>query len=447
MRDDDGLLTELYNALEGQPSSIFLHELILEGWVEAGDQDMARETAMMSMSLDPNNAIGNRYLKRRGAAGSRRQPKMASPPPQKTTSKSHQVPRSAAILETEEQRNEAERTLEAGYKELMLVARILKEEVRGLSEMEHTTSEHLDGQSSGSPFDNPGLGDMLSVMEAISGGDISVAVPMPQPLSVQELARAIKKSPGQIEELIAEDFENVNGWASSQNEGITTDEKRQRVLKRMHLLEAALPESMEKEIAAAFAHFERDQLNKRYANDETMYGDRVEDIPRGRFMVTEDNYAWDMEELSKALEVNSGVMRNPLSKQLFSQADIKKILAHPLGRQLRQLQLSQSKLKKGVRPATIEKIQKLGQVMLADQSEDAGPSREAMDEFLGFVVTLPDSEQKTINSLKIAATDRHTGQPYDYTIGESVKDAKANTTCFHKVGDYLTQAAKYLRKG
>jgi len=119
---------------------------------------------------------------------------------------------------------------------------------------------------------------------------------------------------------------------------------------------------------------------------------------------------------------------------MFSESDIRKILAHPLGQSLRPLRMAQSQLKSGVRPATIDRVSKLGSIMLADQSSDAGPSRVAMDEFLAYTVTLPEQEQRTINLLKIPATDRNTGQPYDYSIGTSVRDAKANTTCFHKVG-------------
>ena len=118
---------------------------------------------------------------------------------------------------------------------------------------------------------------------------------------------------------------------------------------------------------------------------------------------------------------------------MFSESDIRKILAHPQGQWLKPLQIEQSQLKGGARPKTIDWVQKLGRIMLEDQSTTAAPSRQAMDEFLAYVVTLPESEQRTINSLKIPAKDSHTGQAFDYTIGESVRDAKANTTCFHKV--------------
>jgi hypothetical protein len=104
-----------------------------------------------------------------------------------------------------------------------------------------------------------------------------------------------------------------------------------------------------------------------------MLGDMIEDIPKLNFFVSEDNYAWDMDERAQAIASNHGVMRNPLSRQMFSELDIRMILAHPLGQRLKPLQMAQSQLKKGVRPATIDRIEKPGRIMLADQGVDAAP--------------------------------------------------------------------------
>lgn len=241
------------------------------------------------------------------------------------------------------------------------------------------------------------------------------------------------ETPRKVQELILEDFESIFHWATCQNPPLELGGIRERLVKRKTLLDAALPESMQQFSAEALTHVEREYLGKTYVNSETMLGDKVEDIPRQNFFVSEDNYAWDMDELAQALASNDGVMRNPLSREMFSESDIGKILAHPLGQRLKPLQMAQSELKKGIRAATIDRIAALGGTMLADQSADAAPSRQGIDEFIAYVATLPQSEQNTINSLKIPATDRHTGQPFDYTIGDSVRDAKANTTCFHKV--------------
>jgi len=41
-------------------------------------------------------------------------------------------------------------------------------------------------------------------------------------------------------------------------------------------------------------HLEHEIFDKNYVNTETMFGDEVADIPRERFLCTEDGYAWDM---------------------------------------------------------------------------------------------------------------------------------------------------------
>jgi hypothetical protein len=278
-------------------------------------------------------------------------------------------------------------------------------------------------------------GEILAKLDSIAAGNVSAAVKR-QPQSVRGVARDIRDSPGRCLELIIDDFNEIITWEEGRSSSLTNDERRERLVRRKALLQAALPPNLRQHADDAMRHVERERLKKKYVNSETMLKDSIDDIPKHRFFVSEDNYAWDMSELAQCLEVNDGVMRNPLSRQMFSEDDIRRIMAHPLAQQLKPLQLAQRELKKGVRPQTIERVAKLGSVMLADQSADMAPSREAIDEFLGYIATLPDSEQKTVNALKIPAKDR-TGQPFDYTIGESVRDAKANTTCFHKVGHIM----------
>jgi len=118
---------------------------------------------------------------------------------------------------------------------------------------------------------------------------------------------------------------------------------------------------------------------------------------------------------------------------MISELDVRAILAHPRGQKLKSMQLEQSALKKGIRPDTIDRVARPAGLLLADQSDSAAPSRQAVDEFLAYVATLPDTEQKTINSLKIDARDSQARQAYDYTIGQAIADAKGNMTCFHKL--------------
>jgi hypothetical protein len=177
-----------------------------------------------------------------------------------------------------------------------------------------------------------------------------------------------------------------------------------------------------------------------------MYGDPVSEIPRERFWVSEDGYPWDMEELAQAITSNGGVIRNPLSRQLFTPVDVKAIVSHRLGKPLAALQLAQSELSKGVRPKTIEHLANMSSILLSDNSADQMASRHVIDEFLAYVATLPEAEQNALDGLRVPARDSHTGQAFDSSIGEAVRDAQGNRVCIHKIGDFLGQAAKHLRQ-
>ncbi len=139
-------------------------------------------------------------------------------------------------------------------------------------------------------------------------------------------------------------------------------------------------------------------------------------------------------------------MRNPLSRNMFTVNDIRAIVAHPLGKHLAALEMEQKSLSQGVRPKTISEIEKLATVLLEDMSEDAMESRKVVDLFLAYTATLPASEQKALDELRVPAKDSHTGQGYDTSIGEAVRDAQGNRVCFHKTGDFLRQAASHLQK-
>ncbi|KAF4625146.1 hypothetical protein G7Y89_g13023 [Cudoniella acicularis] len=392
-------LIELYEALDEQPSSVEVHENLLKVWERFGDKDMASGIASALTAIDPSNQAARRYLQNRQGKMS------AAKPPSATDSVLKRTPR------TEEDWLSAEKRLEEGYQSLKVEARLLREEIEAI----HKLGGILANDE-----------EVLSNLQAISEGRINAAVPIAQPLSARETAKAIMETPNRYPPL-------------------EPDAIRERLVRRKVLLQAALPESMEELSVSALAHIEREHLQKTYVNSETMLGDKIADIPKSNFFVSEDNYAWDMWELAQAIASNDGVMRNPLSKQMFSESDIRMIINHPLGKALKPLQIAQNQLKKGVRPVTIDWIAKLGRIMLEDQSVDTLPSRKAIDEFQAYVATLPEAEQKAISLLKIETSDGHTGQPFDYTIWESVRDAVANVTCFHKVGDFLCQAATYLK--
>jgi hypothetical protein len=92
-------------------------------------------------------------------------------------------------------------------------------------------------------------------------------------------------------------------------------------------------------------------------------------------------------ELVQAIQANGGVLRNPLSREMFTPADVKGILHHPTGQSLAALRVEQREMSKGVRSETIIRMEKLSAVLLADQSSDTLPSRKAVDEFLLYIAT------------------------------------------------------------
>jgi hypothetical protein len=224
------------------------------------------------------------------------------------------------------------------------------------------------------------------------------------------------------------------------------DSVRESLAKRVRALTASLPENLQHYASSALMHVEHEVLQRTYVCDETMLGDPISEVPRAHFWVSEDGYAWDMEELAQALASNGGVMRNPLSKKMFTSSDIRAIVQHPLGSRLAALRVEQSKLSKGVRTDTISRLEKLSAVFLADMSEDQLTSRHALEEFSAYLATLPQSEQNALDKLRVPAHDSHTGQPFDTSIGEAVRDAQGNKVCVHKTGDLLAQAARHLRQ-
>lgn len=101
-------------------------------------------------------------------------------------------------------------------------------------------------------------------------------------------------------------------------------------------------------------------------------------------------------------------MRNPLSKQMFTIEDVRELLEHPLGQCLQALQLDQSKLSQGIRPKTIDELDNMSKILLADMSDDQIQSRDVLDSFMAYLATLPLSEQEALDKLRIPAIDSHT---------------------------------------
>ncbi|CBX96886.1 hypothetical protein LEMA_P100170.1 [Plenodomus lingam JN3] len=290
----------------------------------------------------------------------------------------------------------------------------------------------------------------ISRIEVLAhGGKPNSSLKAEPPSSVRSVARKAKDYPTDATDILVMDLEHAMKWMRAsydKQSDADNDNIREFLVKRKNMLADALPDQLKIHCDLALMHMEHEHLGRNYANTETMLMDSVRDIPRENFYVTEDNYAWDLSELVDAIKANSGVLRNPLSKEMFTPHDIKGILMHPLGRPISALAVAQHEMSKGIRIATIEKMEALAKILLEDQSSETLPSRVAVDEFLAYIATLPELEQKAIDEFKCPAKDSHTGQSYDFSIGESVRDAKGNRVCFHKTGDFITQAAAYLRQ-
>jgi hypothetical protein len=456
---DMTLLNELYEEIENRPPALEARKLLIQQCMEAGWVDAARDAVKALLNLDPYDEDAHGWADILSEDESAQSQSQNIPTPGPTSR-----PPPPSIPDNIEA---AQRELVHGYAALRTrAAKLLRENylVRDLAKHHDPPAPEKDTKGKRTSSFMNVLGSIFSVakkkeatassrtemhiqnLSDIVDGRISSVVRVRQPGSAQSVARAMEKDPEKAVDIAVEDLEDMARWLRSQPGHLDNDAVREALVKRVGMLSSALSEGMKKHASLALMHVEHEFLHRTYVCDETMYGDKVADIPRARFLATEDGYPWDMEELSQAIQSNSGVMRNPLSRQMFTTDDIRMILQHPLGKDLAALGVEQGKLSKGVRPKTIEELEKMSVILLEDMSEDQMASRHVLDHFLGYVATLPESEQNALNKLRVPAKDSHTRQAFDTTIGQAVRDAKANVVCIHKIGDFLQQAARHLKK-
>lgn len=426
------LINDLYEEIENRPPAIEARRLLIQHCLTAGWDDAARDAVQALLRLAPTD-----YEAKAWAIA------LNIDETTKITSPLKEQPEDffPAIHEDTEM---AKVELFQGYEKLRLDAKRLRNEVALLRSL---ASEVRDDSSSTTILSKR-LDTHWQNLNKLSSGRVSTVLRVQQLRSTRAVARDMESNPGNAMNIALNDLEDFALWLRSpaQPKTIDDDGLREALVKRVRIIASTLPEALRPEATTAQMHAEHEIVRRTYVNDETMYGDAIPDIPRANFLVTDDGYAWDMEELVQAITSAKGVMRNPLSKQMFTTNDIKSIVNHPLGRGLRALQIEQSKLSKGVRPKTIEEMEKMANVLLADMSEDQLVSRNAVDAFLAYVATLPDGEQKALEELRVPAKDSHTGQGFDCSISEAVLDAKGNRVCFHKTGDFLRQAASHLKQ-
>jgi hypothetical protein len=232
--------------------------------------------------------------------------------------------------------------------------------------------------------------DVDKVQAIAEGGGFGQAATLKPPGSARSVARLMRDNSDEAASLAISDLEDTVKWIRAphgKSSGVDDDAVRDFLVKRTEAVQSTLPDSLKVFCELALMHVEHEYLERNYANTETMLCEEIKDVPRANFYVTEDNYAWDMEELVQAITANNGVLRNPLSREMFTPKDVKGILLHPLGKPLAALGVEQHEMSKGIRIDTIVHMEELSNVLLTDQTADTLPSRKAVDEFLAYVAT------------------------------------------------------------
>lgn len=378
------LVGELLEEISRRPPAVAARKLLVEHYISVGWLDAAAENANELKRLAPTDSDVIAFLAILSkkpeppaptpqSRAARAQTPLSSRPPMKPTRKP--IPESTVKLPGN--LDSARQDLSQGYTALRHKAKSLLIDLLHLQALQ---------KKNGLPQSQ----NTARIRAIVEGRNANSTVSAGPPGSARSVARKIQADPDKGTELAISDLEDMMKWLREPHgkpSGVDDDTVRDALVKRMHSLESALPDSINFYPELAFMHVQHENLQKNYVNDETMLGDAVKDIPRENFLVTEDNYAWDMDELAQAITANGGVMRNPLSRQLFTPKDIRGIVQHPLGKRLAALQLEQHEMSKGVRDETITQLEKLAKLLLDDQSSDALPSRHAVDEFLAYIAT------------------------------------------------------------
>ncbi|PVI08614.1 hypothetical protein DM02DRAFT_722812 [Periconia macrospinosa] len=432
------LISELMEEMSRNPPAVAARKLLAEHYIAVGWLDTALDLVSELKTLTPGDSDIARLaetLERKPQLPAKESPVVPRKSSARYSKPQTRRPANQPSPQLNGDLTAARKDLTEGYTALRLKATNILANLKRLSALQNKSKVSLPSKDT-------------SRIEAILEGRGTEAKQTVAPGSLRQLARTIMSNPTKATDLVIADLEDIMYWTRKPNgvpSGADDDTIRDALVKRVRALEPNLPDNLKIHGELGLMHLIHENIDKTYANDETMLGDAVKDIPREDFYVTEDNYAWDLNELVQAIQVNGGVMRNPLSRDMFTPKDVRGILMHPKGKSLAALQLQQHEMAKGVRLATIDEMEKLAAVLLDDQSSDQLPSRFATDHFLAYIATLPELEQKAIDGLRCPAKDSHTGTSYDFSIGEAVRDAKGNRVCFHKTGDFIQQAAKYLR--
>lgn len=391
------LIGELMEEISRRPPAIAARKLLVEHYISVGWVEAALDNAKELRKLVPGDFDVVRFLNLLEKKSEPPEPEIRILPPAPKYSKRHtdeglvwdvksgRYKKSSAISKVKEKKEDhgglqigddldaARHELTTGYQNLRMKAGSI------LTDLMHLQALQKKAQTPSSIN--------TARIQRIVNGQTSTSVQLCAPRTT---ARSMRDNPQDSLSIVIADLEDAIKWHKKTVRHVTdtaADELRDAIVKRKAALEVALPDDLKIHCEIALMHVEHEQLGRNYVNTETMYGDEVKDIPRSNFYVTEDNYAWDMEELVAAIEAGSGVLRNPLSKQMFTPRDVKGIFMHPLAKPLAILAVEQKEMSKGVRPETITRMEKLSAILLEDQSADTLPSRHAVDEFLAYIAT------------------------------------------------------------
>lgn len=393
---DMALIAELLEDMSRNPPAIAARKLLVEHYISVGWLEAATDNAKELKTLAPRDHDVAQFLhvlqkKPDPPAPEQRSASVSSGPTpnarewdpksgryKNAASTKHAKKTSEApIVEANGDLDTARQDLTKGYIALRVKAKNVLADMLNL--------QNLQRKAGISPSKN-----IAKVQAIVEGGGVSQAATLKPPGSARSVARTIRDGPDEATRLAITDLEDTMKWIREPHgkpSGADDDAVRDVLVKRTDAVQSTLPDNLKIYCELALMHIEHEYFKRNYANTETMLGDEIKDIPRTNFYVTEDNFAWDMDELVQAITANNGVLRNPLSREMFTPKDVKGILLHPLGKPLAALGVEQHEMSKGIRVDTIEHMERLSGILLTDQTADTLPSRKAVDEFLAYVAT------------------------------------------------------------
>jgi hypothetical protein len=367
--DNLSLINELYTTIEDDPTAIYPRKFLVEQLTACGWIPAAVDAAKDVLKLDPKDKEMLDFVQKHQTAAPASPTKNENRtlnkllPRFKTKYKAETVP----VPTTDGERGWLEKRLIDAINTLQERAGMLSRDMRVVTEVRKSRGESISRD------------DELDALKSLANGQLGTFNSQ-NPHSARAIARDIETESDSQKaiNLAISDLEDILDRLRSSDNPPNDDSIRETLSKRCRIIATSLSAEKQDQVNLALMHLEHEKLGRKYHNNETMFGDEVKDITRSDFLMSEDGYAWSMDELAQAITAGGGVMRNPLSKEMFSTTDIKRIIQHATGKPLAAMQLEQSELSKGVRSTTIDQLSKLADVFLTDMEDDQRASRLAL---------------------------------------------------------------------